>query len=106
MFYPGIDHRTSWVNEDGVRWLNRQLHFAFWNTDAKIAAEGTTHISAWIKANGVDISPNYLREDREGGLDAVVLPDAEWERLKDRLTYEAWVEKALATERASVPASP
>jgi dienelactone hydrolase len=113
IFYPGIDHRTSFVNADGVRWLNQQLHFAFWTTDAKIAAQGTTHISTWIKANGVDISPNYIREDREGGLDAVgtglpgiaradlmVLPDADWQRLKDHLTYEAWATKTIAAETA------
>jgi dienelactone hydrolase len=118
IFYPGIDHRTSWVTADGVRWLNRQIHFAFWDTDAKIAAAGTTHISTWIAANNVDISKNYIREDREGGLDAVgtgfpgiaranlmVLPDADWQRLKDSLTYEAWAAKTLAAETAIASAS-
>lgn len=113
IFFPGIDHRTSWVKPEGVEWLNQQLHFAFWSTDAKIAAQGTTHISSWIRANNVDISPNYIREDREGGLDAVsqnlpgipradlmVLPDADWQRLKDRLLYDAWAAKTLATEQA------
>ena len=69
VFYPGISHRTSWVDRDGVEWLDRQVHFAFWDTDKNIEAAGITHISTWINANGVDISPNYLREDREGGLD-------------------------------------
>ncbi len=113
IFYPGISHRTSWVDRDGVKWLNQQLHFAFWNTPALIDAAGTTHISTWIRANNVDISKNYIREDREGGLDAVgtgfpgipradlmVLPDADWERLKDRLTYQAWAEKTEAVEQA------
>ncbi len=108
VFYPGISHRTSWVDRDGVEWLNRELHFAFWDTDAKIDATGLTHISTWIKANGVDISPDYVREDREGGLDAVgaglpsipradlmVLPDAGWQRLQDRLTWQAWQAKVL-----------
>ena len=117
IFYPGISHRTSWVDLDGVKWLNKQLHFAFWNTDAKIDAAGTTHISTWIKANGVDISPNYIREDREGGLDAVgtglpgipradlmVLPDADWQKLKDRLTWEGWRDKVLAA-MSSPPAT-
>lgn len=113
IFYPGIDHRTSWVTVDGVRWLNEQLHFAFWQDDAAIAAQGTTHVSEWIKANHVDISPNYIREDREGGLDAVglglpgiprqelmVLLEADWQRLKDRLLYDAWAAKTMAAEKA------
>jgi hypothetical protein len=111
IFYPGIDHRTSWVTADGVKWLNQQIHFAFWNTDTKIAAQGATHVSTWIAANHVDISKNYLREDREGGLDAVgtglpgipradlmVLPEADWQRMKDRLTYDAWAKKINAEE--------
>ena len=117
MFFPGIDHRTSWVTPAGVRWLNQQLHFAFWNTDEKISAQGTTHISTWIKANHVDISPNYLREDREGGLDAVgeglpaiprsdlsVLPEPEWDALNARLTYVGWATKTMAAEEAAAHA--
>lgn len=118
IFFPGINHRTSWVKVQGVEWLNSQLHFAFWNTDAKIEAQGTTHISTWIKANDVDISKNYIREDREGGLDAVgqglpgipradlmVLPDAEWERLKDRIVWEGWEQKMLSQLHIEAPAA-
>ena len=108
IFYPGISHRTSWVNADGMAWLNSQIHFANWKgkSAAEIAAMPTTHISTWITANHVDISKNYFPEDREGGLDAVgtnlpgltreqltVLPDADWQRLKSQLIYEAWAEK-------------
>lgn len=109
--YPGISHRTSWVDVDGVRWLNQQLHFAVWD-DAAIRAAGTTHISQWIKANNVDISPNYLREDREGGLDAVgtgfpaiernklmVLPEDEWKRELPSLSYDGWAAKAMTLEK-------
>ncbi|MES2393256.1 MAG: acetylxylan esterase [Acidobacteriota bacterium] len=107
-----VGHRPSWVNRDGVHWLNAQLHFPLWNTDAKIDAQGTTHVSEWITANHVAISPNYFPEQREGGLNAVgtgfpgisradlsVLPDADWQRLKDQLTYEAWAAKTMATEK-------
>jgi dienelactone hydrolase len=107
ILYPEtVSHRPSWVNRDGVHWLNGQVHFAFWNTNARIDAQGTTHISNWITKNSVDISPNYFREDREGGLEAVgsdipaipraslmVLPEADWFHLKDQLTYEAWAAK-------------
>jgi hypothetical protein len=111
--YPGISHRTSWVDRDGVTWLGRQIHFANWS-EAKIAAEPVTHISTWARENNVDIAKSYMREDREGGLDAVgsgfpgikredlmVLPEQEWQAMKDRLTYEAWAVKTMAEQRAS-----
>lgn len=112
IFYPGISHRTSWVNRDGVEWLNAQLHFPFWKTNAIIGQQGTTHISTWARTNDVWISKNYMREDREGGLDAVgaglpgiprqqlmVLPEADWQRLRDQLTWEAWAAKTMAAEQ-------
>ena len=110
VFYPGINHRTSWVNRDGVEWLNQQLHFANWSV-SQIAAMPVTHVSTWAKANDVDITKSYIQEIREGGLDALgtgfpgikrqdlmVLPDKDWQAMKDRLTYEAWAEKAMAAE--------
>ena len=118
IIYPGISHRPSWVNRDGVEWLNAQLHFAFWDTDKKIEAQGTTHVSEWITANHVDISPNYFREDREGGLQAVgtglpgiaradlmVLPEADWQRMKEQLTYEGWGAKTMAEEKKMAAAA-
>lgn len=112
VLYPGISHRTSWVDLDGMLWLNHQLHFAFWD-DAAIRAAGTTHISTWIQANHVDIAPAYFREDREGGLDAVgqgfpgiprkdlmVLPESDWEQQKDVLLYDAWASKTRVMETA------
>jgi len=111
--YPGISHRTSWVDRDGVAWLGRQIHFANWS-ETDIAAEPVTHISTWANDNNVDIAKSYMREDREGGLDAVgsgfpgikredlmVLPEREWQAMKSRLTYESWAEKTMAEQRAS-----
>ena len=113
VFYPGISHRTSWVDRDGVEWLERQIHFGIW-TEKEIATAPVTHVSTWAKANDVDITPNYMREDREGGLDALgtgfpgirreglmVLPEAEWVARKDELTYEGWAAKAMAAEMAA-----
>ena len=113
VLYPGISHRTSWVDRDGVTWLNQQLHFANW-TAAQIASALTTHISTWARANNVDITASYIREDREGGLDALginlpgltreqltVLPDPDWQANKDRLTYEAWAQKTMAAQQAT-----
>jgi hypothetical protein len=112
MFYPSVGHRPSWVDRDGVTWLNQQLHFAFWNTPARIDAAGETHISKWIRDNDIDISKSFLREQREGGIEAVgigfpavarddlmVLPKEEWERLKDSLTYESWAAKTMAAQQ-------
>jgi hypothetical protein len=89
--------------------LNHEIHFALWN-DEDIRKAGTTHISRWIQANHVDISPNYIPEDREGGIDAVgtdfpaiprnelmVLPDAEWEMQRATLVYESWADKMKRT---------
>lgn len=112
--YPGISHRTSWVDRDGVAWLSQQIHFAFWG-EKDIATAPVTHVSTWANANGVSIAPNYMREDREGGLDALgsefpgikredlmVLPESDWQRMKGELTYESWVGKVKAG--ASAPA--
>jgi hypothetical protein len=114
VLYPGISHRTSWVNKDGVAWLHQQLRFAMW-TKKDILRSPVTHVSEWAKANQVDIAKNFMREDREGGLEAVgtgfpgikrqdlmVLPDADWLAMKDRLTYEAWAAKTLAAEQGMV----
>jgi dienelactone hydrolase len=110
---PGMSHRTAWVERPGVEWLEEQIHFAVW-TPAEVAAMPTTHVSEWVTANHVDISNGYIHEDREGGLQALgtgfpglqrpqlmVLPEAEWEKLKPRLTYESWAEKTMAAERKS-----
>ncbi|SNT27691.1 Acetyl xylan esterase (AXE1) [Granulicella rosea] len=109
---PGMSHRTAWVERPGVAWLNEQIHFANW-TAADIERMPTTHISDWAHANDVDITPNYMKENREGGLNALgtglpgiareqlmVLPADEWEREKNVLTYESWKEKTMAAEQA------
>lgn len=113
ILYPDISHRTSWVDLDGVLWLNHQVHFAFWR-DEDIRAADTTHISRWIQENNVDITPNYIREDREGGLDAVgsgfpaiprdqlmVLPEEEWKKEEAVLTYRSWADKIMCAETHS-----
>jgi len=111
--YPGISHRPSWVDRDGVAWLNRQLHFALWD-DRIISIEPTTHVGQWVKENNVYLAPNYAREDREAGIEALgtgfpailrkdlmVLPDSDWRREEHRLTYQAWAAKTMLTEQAA-----
>ena len=58
------------MNRDGVLWLAKQIHFAFWS-EKEIATAPVTHVSTWAKMNGVDIAPSYMKENREGGLDAL-----------------------------------
>lgn len=60
----------------------------------------------------MDISPNYIREDREGGLDAVgtgfpaiprqdlmVLTDQNWQAEHTKITYESWASEIEAESR-------
>jgi len=107
VFYPGVSHRPSWVNRDGFLWLDAQIHFGRWS-HAQIESVPLTHISEWLKAQNVFIAKNYAPEDREGGLMAVgddvpgvkrdelmVLPAADWEKLKERLTYDAWAAEIM-----------
>ena len=121
MFTTHVDadksHRPAWLEHFGVDWLSEQLHFANFTT-AQLAKLPTTHISEWAATTHADILPNYLREDREGGLMAVgvgfpsiprdqlnVLPQAEWLKLEDQLTYDSWSAKTLEVERESVGVS-
>ena len=109
--YPGISHRPSWVDRDGVAWLNRQLHFALCD-DKTISTEPTTNVGQWVKGNNVYLAPNYAREDREAGIEALgtgfpaiprmdllVLPDDVWRREEGRLTYQAWAAKTKLAEQ-------
>jgi hypothetical protein len=75
-------------------------------------------VSDWAKANNVTVGTSEMREEREGGVDALdvglpnikredlmVLPDADWVAMKDQLTYEAWAAKAMAAETAMATAA-
>ncbi len=106
VLYPDIGHRPSWVNRDGVEWLDQQIHFAIW-TPAEIATGPVTHISEWAKTHGVT---GPMVENGEGGLEAVgtglpalrrkdlmVPPEGDWLKLKNRLIYEGW-ESAVKAE--------
>jgi len=113
VFYPGASHRPSWENRDAAEWLEQTIHFGIW-TEKEIEAMPTVKVSAWAAQNNVTVGPNEMREEREGGVDALdvglpnikredlmVLPDAEWLAMKDHLTYEAWAAKASAAEAAT-----
>ena len=117
VFYPGASHRPSWENRDAAEWLEQNIHFGIW-TEKQIAAMPTIKVSEWAKANNVTVGTSEMREEREGGVDALdlglpnikredlmVLPDADWQTMKDQLTYEAWAAKAAAAEAAMAAAA-
>jgi dienelactone hydrolase len=117
VFYPGAAHRPSWENRDAALWLNDHIHFALW-TDAEINKLPTIKVSDWVTKNGVTAGASEMRPDHEGGIDALdlnlpnipradlmVLPDADWQAIKDQLTYEAWAAKASAAEAAMAAAA-
>ncbi len=117
VFYPGASHRPSWENRDAAEWLETNIHFGIW-TEKQIEAMPTVKVSEWAKANNVTVGTSEMREEREGGVDALdlglpnikredlmVLPDADWTAMKDQLTYEAWAAKASAAEAAMAAAT-
>jgi hypothetical protein len=84
-------------------WLNAQLSFTRW------PPAGETSVLEWAERNHAPMDKGYLQREREGGTQAMgtgvpgltreqlsVLPEAEWERQKDRLVWESWVERARA----------
>ena len=117
VFYPGVSHRPSWENRDAAEWLEKNIHFGIW-TEKEIETMPTVKVSAWAKENNVTVGTNEMREEREGGVDALdaklpnikrenlmALPDADWTALKDQLTYEAWAVKASTAEAAMATAA-
>jgi dienelactone hydrolase len=113
VFYPGVSHRPSWENRDAAEWLAKNIRFGIWS-EQQIETMPTVKVSAWAKANNVTVGTSEMREEREGGVDALdlglpnikredlmVLPEADWNAMKDQLTYEAWAAKAAAAEAAS-----
>ncbi|MBI1896441.1 MAG: alpha/beta fold hydrolase [Acidobacteria bacterium] len=107
-FVSGASHRPYFVTRPVALWLERHLDFPNW-TSADIEALPETHISEWARLNGVPMDRLYATEDREGGTRAlgddvpglsrealsVFQPD-EWEREKERLVYESWLNEARA----------
>jgi dienelactone hydrolase len=115
--YPGIGHRPSWVDRQGVAWLEAQIHFPLWSAQT-IATEPTTHIGEWAATNHVFLAKSYNQEDREAGLNALrvglpgidradlmVLPEEDWLQRRDQLTYAAWAAKTKSAEAELNPAN-
>lgn len=107
-FDPGASHRPSWVLKIAAEWLDENLHFANWSRQ-KLTAMPVIEIRDWAQKNGVHLNHSQMREDRDGGLEAIdvnvpkltpeqlsVLPMAEWEKQRDKFVYTVWAKKAIA----------
>jgi dienelactone hydrolase len=107
-FIPEASHRPHFVTAPVVRWLERQIDFPLYTEDS-IEALPKTHVSEWTGRNGVAIDKLYATEAREGGTRAIrddvpaisreqlyVFAPAEWEQMKERLTFAAWTKAAKA----------
>jgi len=109
---PGASHRPFFVTRPVALWLERQLDFPNWR-EADIRAMQETHIGPWAKSNGTPLDPLYASEHREGGTRALgtdvpglsrdtlsVFTAERWQREKDRLIHEKWLEEAKKRIRA------
>jgi dienelactone hydrolase len=107
-FVPHASHRPYFLTRPVALWLDRQLDLPAWS-QAEITTMAETHIGTWAQARGVAMDKLYATEEREGGTPALgsdipaidradlfVFTPEEWERKKDRLIYERWVEEAKA----------
>jgi hypothetical protein len=108
-FEPGASHRPYFVTRPVAMWLERHLDFPNW-TEADIRSMVDTHVGEWARANAVEVDARYRSEDREGGTRALgtgipalsrdelsVFTGGEWTRLKSRLIYESWLQKAKSS---------
>jgi hypothetical protein len=114
-FVAGASHRPYFVTRPVAAWLERTLDLPEWSA-ASIAAMPETVIGPWAQAHGVALDRLYATEEREGGTRALgtevpgltrdelmVYRLEEWERLKDRLTYEAWLAEVGARLKQETP---
>jgi dienelactone hydrolase len=117
-FDRGASHRPFFVTRPVAHWLDRQLDLPAWSR-ADIETMPETRIGTWAQAGGVAIDPLYATEEREGGTPALgtdvpairrddlfVFSPEEWQRRKDRLIYESWVEAARACVAPGSPPGP
>jgi len=107
-FDQGASHRPAWVKRVAAVWLDNQLHFANWKT-GEIRSLPTIKIRDWAAKNDVRLNKSQMREDRDGGLEAIdadvprltpeqlsVLPRDQWEARRDEFVYSTWAKRATA----------
>ncbi len=103
---PEGGHRPYFVTRAAALWLERHLNLPNW-TEESIRRMPETHMIEWSKTNGVETDPGYATELSEGGTRALgtgvpgltreqlsVFGAAEWQRNRDRMILESWVQHA------------
>jgi len=108
-------HRPYFLTKQPAIWLSKQLHFPNLTTD-QVAALPEVHIIEWAKAVNYPMDPGYTSEAREGGAMAIgnnvppitrdqlsVFTPAEWEKVKNDYTLDAWLKKIGATTTRDKP---
>jgi len=100
-FTPDGGHRPYFITRPVAEWLNKQLHFPTWDA----ISHDETQIGEWAAKNNVPMDKMYATDHREGGTIALganvpnisreklnVLPESDWQSLKDRFVLESWFE--------------
>jgi hypothetical protein len=108
-FDPGASHRPAWVLKISAEWLENNLHFTNW-TPTGVESLPVIKISTWAAKNDVHLSRSQMRDDRDGGLEAIeagvpkltpeqlsVLPMNEWQQHRDEFVYSVWAKDAIAS---------
>jgi len=108
-------HRPYFVTKPPVSWLHEQIRFPNWTT-TDIRDMPETHIMEWSEQTGYPVDRLYATEVREGGTRAIgtdvpaiardrldVFTPAEWEKVKERYTFDAWLKKIGATTARNAP---
>jgi dienelactone hydrolase len=99
-------HRPWFVTRPVAEWLEKQLDFPNWDSDA-IRRMPETHIGRWSDERQVSMDLFYLTEEREAGTMALgagipglprhrldVVPGGDWELAKGLYVYEGWIRHA------------
>ena len=109
-WFQGVGHRPSWVTRPAALWLQEKLHFPNW-TLARINSMDEIQIGQWAAKTGAHINPGFTKTESEGGVMALsagvpnlshsslnAVPDAVWQREKERYVWRAWVQHALTAD--------
>ena len=103
VFIPDGGHRPYFVTRPAALWIESKVHFPNW-TESSIRSMPETHILDWAKEHGVS-GGTVDNELGEGGTLALassvpaiahdrlnVLSPADWQRNKDTMILERWVQ--------------
>lgn len=112
-FDPGASHRPAWVLKIAAEWLDNTLHFSNWSP-GQLKNMPVISIRDWAVKNGVHLNRSQMRQDRDGGLEAIdvnvpkltpeqlsVLPMSQWQARRNDFVYSVWAKKAIASPESA-----